>query len=191
MPNWCENKLTVRGTKEALNKFLTECFSVDSYGDKYLDFNKIIPEPLVPQDCESLYIIPQGENINLAFDDERTWFNWYSWHCNKWGTKWNSAHCFICEPEDILRESLTEISIWFDTAWSPCRPIINKLIDIYTNLNFDYCFFEPGNWFGGRTTYSDQGVYYEEDYDGDTLKQFSIDEDFISQEYYDELESEE
>jgi hypothetical protein len=192
MPNWCENKLTIRGNKEDLFNFLKKHYVVakEFCCDDYLDFNTIIPEPKTPEECESPYVIPKGEDRHLVHEPGYEWFDWYNWHCDKWGTKWNSTGASTCEPEAILSENLTEIVIWFDTAWSPCRPIINKLIEMYPNLKFDYCFFEPGCWFGGRITYSDDDVYYEEDYDNDELKQFSIDEHFMSQEYYDEMEEE-
>lgn len=192
MPNWCENKLTIRGTKEDLVNFLKKHYVVanQSCREDYLDFNTIIPEPTTPEECESAYVIPAGEDRHLAHEEGREWFDWYSWHCNKWGTKWNSANAFACDPEDILTEDLNEITIWFDTAWSPCIPIINSLIDMYPNLKFDYCFFEPGMMFGGRITYSSEGVYYIEEYDGDALKQFSIEECFMCQEYYDEMDEE-
>jgi hypothetical protein len=45
MPNWCENKLVVKGNKEALEKFLNECFTSNNIGDSHLDFQKIIPMP--------------------------------------------------------------------------------------------------------------------------------------------------
>lgn len=192
MPNWCENKLTIRGNKEDLLNFLKKHYVVanQSCCSDYLDFNTIIPEPKTPEECESPYVILEGEDRHLAHESGREWFDWYHWHCAKWGTKWNSTNAFACDPVDILAEDLNEITIWFDTAWSPCIPIIYKLILMYPELLFEYAYFEPGMWFGGRITYSDDGVYYEEYYDNEELKQFSIDEGFMCQEYYDEMEEE-
>lgn len=184
MPNWCENKLTIRGTKEALNKFLTECFSVDSCGDMYLDFNKIIPEPLVPQDCDSNYVIKPNEDRHLMFDDDRTWFDWYSWHCDYWGTKWNSSSTYINEDGD-------DLVVWFNTAWSPCIPIIIELINKYPELYFECAYFEPGCWFAGIISKDDEGNYYDEEIPSSEIKKFSIDQLFMTQEYYDELEEDE
>ena len=192
MPNWCENKLIIRGKKEDLVNFLKKHYVVanQSHYEDYLDFNTIIPEPSTKEECDSEYVLPTPKvHVIGVADDERSWFDWYSWHCNKWGTKWNSTNAFACEPEDILSENLTEITIWFDTAWSPCRPIIYRLIIMYPELLFEYKYFEPGMLFGGFISYDDEHIYYEhyiEDFE--ELKQFSIDECFMCAEYYDEME---
>lgn len=193
MPNWCENKLTIRGKKEDLVNFLKKHYVVanQSYQEDWLDFNTIIPEPTTPEECEPAYVIPAGEDRHLDHEEGREWFDWYNWHCDKWGTKWNSTNAFACDPVDILTEDLNEITIWFDTAWSPCRPIIYKLIQMYPELLFEYAYFESGMWFGGRIAYDDDKDYYEQSFDNnDELKQFSIDEGFMCQEYYDEMEEE-
>ena len=44
--------------------------------------------------------------------------DWYSFHIQRWGTKWNAYHQY-CEPEEGVYE--------FDTAWSHCYPSIHAM----------------------------------------------------------------
>ena len=184
MPNWCENKLTIRGNKEDLVNFLKKHYVVSnmSHGCDYLDFNTIIPEPKTIDDCESAYIISQGEDRHLAHEEGREWFDWYNWHCDKWGTKWNSTNACANDCGD-------SIVIWFDTAWSPCRRIIYKLMLMYPHLRFSYAYFEPGMWFGGLIDTDEEGIPFEHYIDDEEeLKKFSVDELFMCQEFYDSMD---
>jgi hypothetical protein len=70
MPNWCENRLKVEGKRKGQDAFLTECFSKDTRGRVFLDFEKIVP------------LGESGED-------------WYEKCRNNWGTKWNTMDCDI------------------------------------------------------------------------------------------------
>ena len=50
---------------------------------------------------------------------------WYDWHCNNWGTKWNSC------DEELESESDTELIYRFNTAWSQPDAIIIALSKKY------------------------------------------------------------
>lgn len=144
MPNDCQNKLIIKGTKEQLQQFLdTYVSTIDT--EQYLDFNKIIPEPLTPEECDPKCVIAPGEDRHLAFNDDRTWFDWYEWHVKYWGTKWNSYSNTISLID-------TELEIYFETAWCPPIPIIKKLFKLHPELEFRFIYYEYGCQFGGIIT---------------------------------------
>lgn len=51
--------------------------------------------------------------------------SWYEWNCDNWGTKWDASEIIM------ERESPTELSVKFQTAWSPPEPIFMKLVEKY------------------------------------------------------------
>jgi hypothetical protein len=73
------------------------------------------------------------------------WFNngGYAWCVKNWGTKWNSCHGDVSQPKP------TELIYGFSTAWSPCNPVIEKLIFKFRNLKFKYEFEEWGDAIAG------------------------------------------
>lgn len=144
MPNDCQNKLIIKGTKEQLQQFLDTYISIRK-NEQYLDFDKIIPEPQTPEECDPQYVIAPDEDRHLSFDDDRIWFDWYGWHTHYWGTKWNSY-----ENEISLTD--TELVIYFETAWDPCIPITMKLINLHPELEFRHSYYEYGCQFGGIIT---------------------------------------
>ena len=78
--------------------------------------------------------------------------DWYDFHCRNWGTKWNA-----CEP-DLVSESETELSYFFDTAWSMPYPIFCKITEIFQNITIEVEYADED--FGsncGRITYQGGG----------------------------------
>lgn len=155
MPNWCENKLVLKGNPSRLACFLK--VHLDKSGN--LDFNTIIPEPKTLKEAKLHYpdcVIPRGKFDSAHITVTRgKWFDWYEFHCNHWGTKWNACDTSINESISSLNKlasqnvSETILEIYFNTAWSPCIPIINKLINMYPDLIQRCSFFEGGNLFAG------------------------------------------
>ena len=158
MPNWCYNKLKIKGTKNELLKFYNENKNNNSiYENKKqeLDFYKSVP---IPKDQEE---------------------NWYKWNNQNLGTKWNvsDAQYEFCEVIDknsafntiktiylktaeknhalqvgtIIKKMFTSYKIIyvFETAWSPPVPWIAKTSERYPNLKFTLEFEEMGCDFCG------------------------------------------
>ncbi len=55
---------------------------------------------------------------------------WYEWSIATWGTKWNAYQQDFEEP-NIL---------WFDTAWSGVPQLIQKLSEIFPDVEFHYAY---------------------------------------------------
>ena len=164
MPNWCENKLEIQGDFEKLKEFCS----------KHIRFNKESNN----DDFSFETVVPTPDN----FDDPK--FDWYSWCCDNWGTKWDAAEASVSELHRCS-SGYSELSIYFDTAWSPPIPIVDKLVSDYPDLYFKLSFYEPGMFFAGYA--GSDGLY---DCLEDEIRQFTIDEGFRSQEDWDELDAE-
>jgi hypothetical protein len=82
---------------------------------------------------------------------------WYEWRIENWGTKWNP------ENSTVDRTSDTTMTAWFDTAWSPPIPIIQKLSELFPTLEIMIEFEEEGLEFSGYKTFKSGTVIAEED----------------------------
>ena len=138
MPNWVKN--VVKFKKVSPEDVDTILFMIgreltaeadDCYTPERvlytIDFNKIIPEPTDPSECPEKYL--RTEDDHVGADPDKPWFNWYTWHCTYWGTKWSAMHGYSITTSD-------ELTLIFDTAWSAPMPIVNKL----TLLGHDFDF---------------------------------------------------
>ena len=113
MPNWTFNSVTCKGIGN--NKNICK--------KGVLDFNKIIPEPKTKKECIEKYgelYIDKGD-AHIQHNGDRNWFNWYTWRCKFWGTKWNACD-FSRVSDDVIE---------FTTAWCEPEPIFEALSKMY------------------------------------------------------------
>lgn len=122
MPNWCGNSVTVKGSQSTLSKFMK---AVESERSKF-DFNKVIPYPEEFRKAET-----ESDNPNLFTKGG------YDWCITNWGTKWWVHEIFITVNKG-------EIIYDFDTAWSPCVPVIEALAKRYPSLWIKIGYEESG-----------------------------------------------
>ena len=143
MPNYCSNYLKIEGTENAVKELLQLVKSDESI----FDFEKIIPMP------DYIYRGPLGPEEEKIYSGN----NWYNWSCDNWGTKWNSVGAVV--NGNIIA---------FQTAWSPCEPVIEMLAKQFPTLCFVYTFNEIGMGFCGKRVYENgklmfcfDGKYWE------------------------------
>lgn len=146
MPNWCHNKIIIRGSKKQREEFkekYCELVNIPYHDEKIwsLDFNKVIPEPKTIKECPKKYLIrnaEEAEKRHLEYDEsnERKWFDWYQYHCDNWGCKWEG------DP-DNSEECESSLTIKFYTPWGPPYKIISKLIKDNPELKITGRFDEP------------------------------------------------
>jgi hypothetical protein len=128
MPNWTYNIIRASGSKESLDAFLAKTTKVNNsamYDDERLSF-----------DFES--IIPMPDNIfrgNIGNQEKEHCKannipNWYDWSVENWGTKWNACDSVI------ERESDTFVRLMFSTAWSYPIPVMEKMFDMFPDIEF-------------------------------------------------------
>ena len=102
MPNWCSNNLSLSHKDPAMISRAKKAFEDGNF------FNEFVP---LPKEQEE---------------------NWYDWHCENWGTKWDIAEGFIG------MESAKELELGFDTAWSPPVAFYKKMEELGFKVVADY-----------------------------------------------------
>lgn len=141
MPNHTINSVHLKGIKKA------DLFSINSYGEKYFDFEKLIPSPKSKEECPPEFI--DYGDCHISHEDGRDWFNWYDWNIRFWGTKWNS-YWLVDDNEDAIS---------FATAWTEPEPIWKALSEKFPNEELTiYAQYEDGyetwsTWLNGELTY--------------------------------------
>jgi hypothetical protein len=121
MPNWCDNRLTLRGepTKMAeLQKAMLD--------NRF--FNTVIPVPEELTDPRTTTYGGDDVDANNKLRGEMIakygYDSWYMFCVDNWGTKWD-AH--IEEAELTDDGGVAVIDTYFDTAWSPPLPVYKEL----------------------------------------------------------------
>lgn len=81
--------------------------------------------------------------------------NWYDWNNANWGTKWGAC--------DVTVNNLTskELSIYFESAWSPAGGLIENISGQYPELIFSISFTEESNAFAGWAIFHKGLVVHE------------------------------
>lgn len=144
MPSWVYNVLTVYGENSFEGNRRVVEFLRNHIVDEYFDFNTVIPEPVTIDECPDEYnfLIVNTDKMDTYDTIGKSWFNWYDWRIDNWGTKWNSSGRQFFDFEDILDEDVTgidnKVHIVFESAWSCPIPIVKKLIEDYPDLKI-YC----------------------------------------------------
>lgn len=89
--------------------------------------------------------IKEGEK-SLAALKETGCKDWYDWSVKHWGTKWDvSDAALIDEP----RRKVKRLRYYFDMAWSPPIPVIQKLSEMFPKNRMTLRFYERGAAYKG------------------------------------------
>ena len=79
--------------------------------------------------------------------------SWYDWRIQNWGTKWN-AYCTTTGDMD----DENTYTIYFQTAWSHPYPVLEKLVSMFPELEFDYKFADEDFSYNTGTGCGSEGV---------------------------------
>ena len=150
MPNWCSNCLSIEGDPNTLK----EIIGLVKTEKNVFDFERIVPMP------DYIY---RG-NVGLRELELYGENNWYDWSLKNWGTKWNSG--------DAIQDGC---DFYFETAWSPCEPVIEELAKAFPTMRFNYTFFEAGMCFCGKRVYESGRMIFC--YDGDYTEDSGFEDD--------------
>jgi len=122
MPNWCKNDVIVSGDEEDVTKFKNLMTNDGQDFEEGFSFNKIVPQP-----------------DNILLDSLKV----YDWNIENWDTKWDASSVSVYfDEEDYMEFS-------FLTAWSPPINVINKLKEMFPNLNVSGGYIGEGWEFAG------------------------------------------
>lgn len=94
-------------------------------GERFLDFEKVIP---VPDDYISEGCSHQHSSIFFPDEPEPFPHCWYIWNTTHWGTKWNSY------DNEITGAEGDQVRIQFNTAWSHPYPIVEAISEAHPDL---------------------------------------------------------
>jgi len=161
MPNWCDNTLTVTGSKKELDKF-----KAMSIGNDNFRLSGIIPTPeeLLESSPPSEY---RGDDEEGKIQHEKRikellekyeYSHWYDWRIANWGTKWDISD----EMQNVLVDDDNEFKVNFSSAWSPPTDWLIAAASKFKSLEFKLSFMEEGMGFCGCYSIID-GIKYEED----------------------------
>ena len=128
-----EGSRTTNGLK-AYKDFI----EVYTFNDKKGDFDLLN----IPEKSEQAFLRVRPDIDRAAWDLGRQAFQneqkygaatWYKWRIRNWGTKWN-AYGY----EDGVQFDGHSLRFW--SAWSPPQPVIDKLSEMYPDLDFVHQF---------------------------------------------------
>jgi hypothetical protein len=159
MPNHVYSNVQLKGSEEAIGKFVLEAKLEGVW-----NFNRLYPNPLtgyaspirVVSEEEYAKAINKNENdlpfdvglpmtaaMRTLFEEQHGTANWYDWANTHWGTKWG-----IYEIEEIsISESELEFSYY--TAWGPANGLWMKISELYPDILIETEFADEGGNFAG------------------------------------------
>lgn len=165
MPNWCYNTAKFTHKDPAMIARVAKGFNE---GKLFGEFDPTPPELLED--------VPVGENYversaaREAENEENFGHkDWYHWNIDNWGTKWDIN---TEEADDIeLADGALEISLSFDTAWSPPIEFYRTMTDGF-DFEVEAYYNEEGMTFCGKYTSEDDDDFYEySDQTGDWVRE--------------------
>ena len=152
MPNWCKNNLKIVSNGQKVLDLLE--ILKDENGQ--MTFNKFMPMPKELEDTVSPTPkdMPEEEQERLMKEYGAT--NWYDWHLQNWGTKWDAS-------ESAFYKNGDDWVISFQTPWGPPIEFIQALSNKFKEFQFELQYADEG--FGqqplGEAIISEGSVFYD------------------------------
>jgi len=206
MPNWCSNEIYIKGKPERLRAFdaqfsgkytkynIATCYLKDQNDNSWMMTADFTNYRVVP--CNQLilseYLYQANVIINIQETEGYSFANFVPvskegvlnegifWFYDNWGTKWD-IDSDICVPEDYYFNN-GQIGYYFETAWSPCIPVVEAMAMQYPDLEFTHIYDEPGNGFAGLYKYKD-GKLVEKIEVNDINDYYRFKQDYMDYEY--------
>ena len=156
MPNWCDNQVTITGSKsvtDKIEKIVREEENIDlsskEKGESMGLLNFMYPMPKELEDTTSpSSSAKKPQPMVDGFD------NWYDWRCENWGTKWE-----VNEFYGVDRLGETLITFAFSSAWSPPVGAYEKFLDKNQDCSLKAWYYEGGCDFMGVWEDGDDRCY--------------------------------
>lgn len=149
MPNWVFNNLNVSGNK-----------------DKLEEFKNLMGKSLtIPYDDEPVTIEKPVFSFLNAFPptaEEYAGVGWYDWNIKTFGCKWDVYSKEI--SGSYLEEVDGDLMYSFESPWSPPTLGIQKLAQMFPELEFNFEYEEENGW-GGEVVYRNGKQSYFNEWD--------------------------
>jgi len=150
MPNWCDNQITITGSKSVIDK-IEKIVKEENDGNGLLNFFHPMPKELDGTTSPSS-ASDKPQPMIEGFD------NWYDWRCENWSTKWD-----VNEFYGVDRQGDT-ISFAFSSAWSPPIGAYEKFLDKNEDCSLKAYYYEGGCDFMGEWDNGVDDCYAPSDY---------------------------
>lgn len=186
MPNWVFNNLHIEGSEEEIKRVREQLAKPISYDMETSKWNAETEkwdrvkekvewkEPIfafwniiAPTDLEAYAKQPERSGVPLEDPEwwikteafSRTQNDWYNWNNNNWGTKWD-----VCGESRITEEGSTFVGYYFNTAWAPPVPALERLSEQYPTLKITLD-WEEEQGFGGQLVLEDGDITEDDGYE--------------------------
>jgi len=148
MPNWCVNKLSVKGPQvdvEAFFRFISGTTLEQDFATRLegqdlearFDYNDFIPYPASYTEQDDIAEAAHKQGDYTVKDGYNS--GGYDWCIANWGTKWNAAGV----------KRLSRNCLQFDSPWGPPLPVVQAVALRFPALIFTLRYFECGMGFQG------------------------------------------
>lgn len=142
MPNWCNNTITISGPKDKITKLYNDAVAENGLLQVMYPMPKSLEDTTSPMPSDASdeeKNRARANKIRYGFD------NWYDWRVQNWQTKWD------VDVENLeLSEDGTNISGWFDSAWSPPVGAYEEFLARNEDCSIKSLYYEGGMDFGGE-----------------------------------------
>jgi hypothetical protein len=172
MPNWCHNKLTIKGAPALVAECVAQVAHSEQEGEPATgeaEAAQLTAQAAVNQPLDFEQIAPMPDELL-----QKGGIDAYEWALVNWGTKWNAdfdgvfpaiaageeaelprARQPIIEPDSAFYA--------FETAWSPPVPVIATLAKRYPGLEIELVWGEPGAAVAGRLRWREGELISDEE----------------------------
>ena len=179
MPNWCNTRMTITGSKEECERFVAgvqheeveekiydwTTSPVTETGTKMVTHLSIFRGYLpCPQELYEINSPVREEQAELAQQMQEKYgcTNWYDWQHNNWGVKWGDCHTHILDESDNeLPDGSYKVDYQFDTAWGTADDAFLKISAMFPTLRFDFFHDEEAGFFQGCQVMKNGELVYE------------------------------
>ena len=152
MPEWYKTSESSTESNLSLAVYLYNTDRIDELNRicSFVNTDKLYA--IVEGTDEYLKYFNKGEEIYKMYEKYGA-TSWYDWSCNNWGTKWNAYSTSTGDMDDE-----TTYTIYFQTAWSHPYPVLEKLVSMFPELEFDYKFADEDFSYNTGTGCGSEGV---------------------------------
>ena len=157
MPNWCENKMTIKHQDPLMIKRARDAWMSGQFLNEFIPIPndlKIVSGRVGADDNPEQVLLVAQQAANQT---KYGYIDWYAFSTNEWGTKWDIGY-HKDEDNAPYNENQAEFTVRYSSAWSPPEAACFKLVAMGFDITNYY--YEPGMGFcgvfenGADTTYS-------------------------------------
>ena len=157
MPNWCDNQVTITGSKSVIDK-IEKIAKEEKGAGGLLNFFHPMPKELRETTADG------SENKELM--KKYGYSDWYGWATDNWGTKWDISEFYGVERE-LTPDGDSMISFAFSSAWAPPIGAYEYFLAKNEDCTLEAHYYEGGCDFMGIWENGDDRCYQPSNYKSD------------------------